>query len=738
MAASMTVKSATRVAQGQCLLESFMSLGNTQTIFAAYLPDVTEFKKLPVVYWLSGLTCTDENFSQKAGAFQAACDNQVVLVMPDTSPRGDGVPDEEYDFVVKELPALVEAWPVTDKRAISGHSMGGHGALTIGLKNPDRYTSVSAFAPICNPTKVPWGQKAFKFYLGSDEQSWKQYDATELISEYKGPTVDGKDLHILCDCGTALTPASVPASAICQALLLTSWADKVCGQVAHRKYLEDLASIDVTATTCVAHLLPSERALLIPQRLGAFYSGEFTKHFAPEASNCPLCGASDSRLHRVAACPRVLQLRATFPRIHHDWDSLAVHTQAFGLWPELDTFRPWQASLDAMTLPSFVRTVDTAPVALYTDGSCLHPRTPLCRIAAYAVVQAGPDGRLLHTAAGPLPGSHQTPFRAELLALGIAFALHSRPWVFTDCSAVAKRANRLLSAKRSGRPLALPTEHTDLWTFFVLQLDAVDLQHCRIEWIPSHRDWSQCQGVQRVHAWFNDWADKAAKAALSHHRTPLYESHLAAWSARQPLVHELARFHAAAALMFTQETSPAVDPPPVQVSAITLLGPPSFCALAAEFPPPSRHPSFTRDLARWLVSKPWVPSAQVPGMGLLNDMSWLELFWVFLWDTRGYPPFQFQGSWVCLSDDPVLYFALPCAWSLFRSFRSFLGSLLKAGVSRPWGHELSQVSSASFLGARFPCAGFPGRVEASLGAIRSLCDILAGCPKVSALRLPFV
>ncbi|CAE7740548.1 ESD [Symbiodinium pilosum] len=202
------------------------TLGNTQTVFAAYLPDTTEFKKLPVVYWLSGLTCTDENFSQKAGAFQAACDNQVVLVMPDTSPRGDGVPDEDpktydfglgagfylnattdkykthynmYDFVVQELPEFVEAnFPVTSKRAISGHSMGGHGALTIGLKNPDRYTSVSAFAPICNPMKVPWGQKAFKFYLGEDEESWKQYDATELVTQYKG-----KDLHILCDCGTA-------------------------------------------------------------------------------------------------------------------------------------------------------------------------------------------------------------------------------------------------------------------------------------------------------------------------------------------------------------------------------------------------------------------------------------------------------------------------------------------------------------------------------------------------------
>jgi len=224
----MEVKSSLRAAQGTLRRIEFTSksLGGTKTIFGIYLPDIVESKKLPVVYWLSGLTCTDENFSQKAGAFQAACDNQVVLVMPDTSARGEGIPDEEphtydfgvgagfylnattekykkhynmYDFVVTELPEFVEGnFPVTKLRAISGHSMGGHGALTIAMKNPDRYTSVSAFAPICNPMKCSWGEKAFKLYLGGDTESWKQYDATELIKNYKG-----KDLHILCDCGTA-------------------------------------------------------------------------------------------------------------------------------------------------------------------------------------------------------------------------------------------------------------------------------------------------------------------------------------------------------------------------------------------------------------------------------------------------------------------------------------------------------------------------------------------------------
>jgi len=225
---ALTTKATLRVAEGTLkrIEVNSPTLGGVNTIFAIYLPDTTEFKKLPVVYWLSGLTCTDENFCQKAGAFQAACDSQVVLVMPDTSARGEGLPDEDpktydfgvgagfylnattekykkhfnmYDFIVKELPAVVEAnFPVSSFRSICGHSMGGHGALTIGLKNPDRYTSVSAFAPICNPMAVPWGHKALSLYLGDDKETWKQYDATELIEKYQG-----RDLHILCDQGTA-------------------------------------------------------------------------------------------------------------------------------------------------------------------------------------------------------------------------------------------------------------------------------------------------------------------------------------------------------------------------------------------------------------------------------------------------------------------------------------------------------------------------------------------------------
>lgn len=183
---------------------------NCDMRFAIYLPpNASSDNPVPVLYWLSGLTCTDENFMQKSGAFKAAAELGIAIVAPDTSPRGEGVaddPDGSYDlglgagfyvdatqkpwsdhyqmysYVVDELPKLIEAhFPVSDVRSISGHSMGGHGALTIGLKNAEQYRSISAFSPIVHPMHVPWGQKAFQNYLGSNQETWKQYDSCELI-----------------------------------------------------------------------------------------------------------------------------------------------------------------------------------------------------------------------------------------------------------------------------------------------------------------------------------------------------------------------------------------------------------------------------------------------------------------------------------------------------------------------------------------------------------------------------
>ncbi len=196
----------------------------TEMIFAIYLPPQAQTQPVPVLYWLSGLTCTDENFMQKAGAQRIAAELGIAIVAPDTSPRGTDLPGEHdsydfgsgagfyvnateapwaahyrmYDYVTDELPALIEQhFPVTDKRAISGHSMGGHGALICALKNPGRYTSVSAFAPISNPSNCPWGEKALSGYLGEDRETWKDWDSCALIA-----TADEK-LPLLVDQGEA-------------------------------------------------------------------------------------------------------------------------------------------------------------------------------------------------------------------------------------------------------------------------------------------------------------------------------------------------------------------------------------------------------------------------------------------------------------------------------------------------------------------------------------------------------
>eukprot|EP00013_Stygamoeba_regulata_P010407 CAMPEP_0177686488 /NCGR_PEP_ID=MMETSP0447-20121125/33594_1 /TAXON_ID=0 /ORGANISM="Stygamoeba regulata, Strain BSH-02190019" /LENGTH=274 /DNA_ID=CAMNT_0019196611 /DNA_START=146 /DNA_END=970 /DNA_ORIENTATION=+ len=180
---------------------------------------------VPVLYWLSGLTCTDQNFITKAGALRSASRLGVALVCPDTSPRGCALQGEEdswdfgtgagfyvnateapwkqhyhmYDYTTQELPSLIESnFPVNPaKQGIFGHSMGGHGALICALKNPGKYKSVSAFAPICHPTQCAWGKKAFSGYLGEDQSSWKAWDATELVQSYTGPALD-----ILIDQGT--------------------------------------------------------------------------------------------------------------------------------------------------------------------------------------------------------------------------------------------------------------------------------------------------------------------------------------------------------------------------------------------------------------------------------------------------------------------------------------------------------------------------------------------------------
>ena len=210
---------------------------HTEMKFAIYLPPKaiaheaaktteTTVQKCAVLYWLSGLTCTEQNFIQKSGFAEYASRHNVIVVAPDTSPRGvdisgNDVPDDSaydlgqgagfyvnatqapwathfqmYDYIVDELPNLIEQhFPASDQRSIFGHSMGGHGALMIALRNPQRYASVSAFSPIVAPSQVPWGQKAFSAYLGDDQSTWANYDSLAWMKQ----SAHSKKLPLLID-----------------------------------------------------------------------------------------------------------------------------------------------------------------------------------------------------------------------------------------------------------------------------------------------------------------------------------------------------------------------------------------------------------------------------------------------------------------------------------------------------------------------------------------------------------
>jgi len=220
------------------LESSEQSFGGVQKVFshfsselkcdmklAVYEPPQMKDGPVPVLYWLSGLTCTEQNFITKAGGQQHAAELGLCVVCPDTSPRGCNIEGEEdswdfgtgagfyvdatedkwsqhyrmFSYVTKELPKLVgDNFNVSDKRGVFGHSMGGHGALVAALRSPGLYQSVSAFAPICHPTACPWGVKAFTGYLGADKTAWAAYDSCELAKTYNGPPLD-----ILVDQGSS-------------------------------------------------------------------------------------------------------------------------------------------------------------------------------------------------------------------------------------------------------------------------------------------------------------------------------------------------------------------------------------------------------------------------------------------------------------------------------------------------------------------------------------------------------
>lgn len=200
----------------QCKYTHYSETLKCDMTFSIYLPSNEEKKEIPLIWWLSGLTCTDDNFSQKSGFQRLAKKHQVAVIIPDTSPRGEDVADDEswdlgkgagfylnatqepwkenynmYTYITEELTDIAKTLVpnFSGKESIMGHSMGGHGALIIGMKNANRFKAISAFSPILSPSQVPWGIKAFSSYLGEDRDSWKEWDASDLVKEVSVPPI---------------------------------------------------------------------------------------------------------------------------------------------------------------------------------------------------------------------------------------------------------------------------------------------------------------------------------------------------------------------------------------------------------------------------------------------------------------------------------------------------------------------------------------------------------------------
>lgn len=228
MSSNLKLKSEQRCFAGTVAYYSHYSqVCNSEMNFAVYLPPQVTTQSVPILYYLSGLTCTEENFIVKAGAQKYAAQYGLMIVAPDTSPRNTGIAAENetwdlgsgasfyldavtqpwqkhyqmYSYITQELPQIISHnfAVISEKQGIFGHSMGGHGALICALKNPKQYQSVSAFAPITAPMSCPWGEKAFTAYLGSDKKLWRAYDASELVTE------NSLNYEILIDQGTADT-----------------------------------------------------------------------------------------------------------------------------------------------------------------------------------------------------------------------------------------------------------------------------------------------------------------------------------------------------------------------------------------------------------------------------------------------------------------------------------------------------------------------------------------------------
>ena len=518
-------------------------------------------------------------------------------------------------------------------------------------------------------------------------------------------------------------------------LLSTSWASHVCTQVCHRKGLTDLATVDLVVTKDLSSLRKEEKGMVLNQQVGSFFTEDY-RHHCGGVTNCPLCGMQDSRAHRLEQCLSVAHIRQLFPDLMATWSTLPEHERYFGIFGEPASMRAWHARLDQIRWPSFVRHDSPEITMVYTDGSCLFPRWSHIRLAAYAAVVPQSDGGFVNLAHGLLPGSCHTAYRAEIMAACSAVHSFRRPIVTLDCKGVVDTGNSILRDLCQGVEPTLPSENTDLWAFFLEGARGTIFADARLRWVRGHMNWRTCVGPDKVDAWFNHWADRAANAPLfwcSRFCLPFREliREFRALRQRATRIHLL---HAKIGLHFSSVKSSSAPTEVIAVPQWYGYGVPQMCGFVDVHACGVCHLGFARKLLQWLGSLTFYERSSC---GVRTDTSWLELFWLFLHTTSLIPPVAVEGSWRTVDDDENLLFVLPPFRVLFRTWKRILDGLVRGGLSLPVGPLVARVNSIGLFGGRFPCPGFGGFVPLVSEAADGLAVQLSEASCLRDLRIPF-
>ena len=504
--------------------------------------------------------------------------------------------------------------------------------------------------------------------------------------------------------------------------LESSWMDKVAQNVAHRKDCGQITTIDLELSKVWQRYPVRERSLLLTQLTGVAFTRDCLAHCegVQVSTACPLCGRPDSRLHRVKECVAGDVLRSPLLAALGG-RSLPDHTWAYGLWDEIEGYRDWQAQLCSLELPLCPTSSCEDRQFVFTDGSCLFPSKAKLRLAGGAVILARPGSYSL-VWSGIVPGLDQSSFRAEVLALAVGVGSFGKVTIFCDNLTVVRIAEALLRLPQDRRRAHLPTDHSDLWGYFLDLSMHQCWGQCVVRWVKAHQNPATLQGSQRILALFNSYADREAKACVSGFaKQPRFADLFGKVQEGVTLATLLADLHVGLAELHCTELRVSRSVPQAVSFQVQGRG-----AVKSDLDVSLwLHEGFTARLSEWLASLRWYPSAN----GGWTTISALELLWQFIFDSGSLPPFWFDGRWRMVDDHVLDGFVVPPIKVLYRTWVRHLVAC--DGLDRS-----DCAGSLEALGAGFTGYACNGRVPLAPQVVDDLSVLFRRRSGLGALRFP--